>query len=99
MRAKPPAAESAARDLWKSASHVLALPAVASALGGAVIGLQYLGVGHRPVPSTLILLAGVGAGLAPLRFGLPFAAALACFQTTIDDFFGPPGRYWKEAFV
>ncbi len=78
---------------------MLALPAAAAALGGAVIGLQYLGVGHRPLPSTLILLAGIAAGVAPLRFGLPLAAGLACFQTTIDDFFGPPGRYWKEAFV
>ncbi len=92
-------AKPAAVRIRRSALTHLRLPTAAAALGGAVIGLQYLGVGHRPIPSTLILLAGIAAGLAPLRFGLPVAAGLACFQTTINDFFGPPGRYWKEAFV
>jgi hypothetical protein len=73
--------------------------AAAAALGGAAIGLQYLGVAQRSFPSTLILLTGIAAAAVPLRVGLPVAVVFACFQTTIGDFFGAPGRYWKEAFV
>ena len=92
-------AQLAAGAVRRSPPALLALPAAAAALGGSAIGLQYLGVGQRPVPSLLILLTGLGAALVPLRIGLPVAVVLACFQTTIGDFFGPPGRYWKELFV
>ncbi len=86
-----------APSAWPSAAVLL--PLAAAAIGGTAIGLQYLHVGARPLPSTAILMTAGAAAFAPLRVALPVAVVLACFQSTIGDFFGSPGRYWKEAFV
>jgi len=75
------------------------LPGSAAALGLVVVGLSRLGAGDRPVLATLVLEAAIVAALLPLRFGLPVAIVLACFEGTLLDFVGAPATYWNEIFV
>jgi hypothetical protein len=71
----------------------------ALALGGLAILVSRHGAANRPALAVLVLLVGVAAGLVPLRFGLPVAIVLACFEGFMADFIGPRALYWNEAFI
>jgi hypothetical protein len=85
---------------WVDPARGILVPAGGSAiLGGLSIALATRGAADRPLLTGLVLVAGVAAGLAPLRFGLPVAIVLASFGGLLTDFAGSRADYWNELFV
>lgn len=75
------------------------LPFLALALGLVAVLVAETGAKERPLAELAVVVAGVAAALAPLRYGLPLAVVLSTFGGFLLDFAGGRALYWNEAFV